>query len=242
MEECPRIKFRISARKDVQTFFAFASEAESGDNVGLEWAVLKPYPYFERYVLNGVLDVSKQKVREFVREKYDRNKDLVKNNLLAYEAQWRQIENSFYGLTDELFPGQRWPTGKYVAYTTIWGMYPRFLEDKTFQIPYRYPKKEYVNVVIAHEMLHFIFYDFFRRNFKKYDNEKYDSFVWHVSEIFNAVIQSLPEWVGKFELKSFVYPEHREIVAKLLKSYRKKSAIGAYRLMEDIIKEMSVSH
>ena len=115
-------------------------------------------------------------------------------------------------------------------------MYPRYLKDKTFQFPYRHKKKNFIPVVIAHEMLHFIFYDYIHKKFPKYKSYKYDFFIWHVSEIFNEIVQNSPKWFKVFKAKSMGYPEHKRIVNKLSKKYYKKDKWQLDEIINDIIK------
>lgn len=238
MKRYPRVKFKISIKKDLETFYGFANDRDFDDVFGMDWAILKPYPYFKKYRTGDTLTISKQEVKNFINKKYNNKKTLIERNILIYEKQWRKSENEFFKLVDKLFPYHLWPKGKYVAYVTIWGMYPRFLADKTFQIPYKYFKSKYVNVIIAHEMLHFIFYDYFYKKFKIYNDKKYDLLAWHVSEIFNVIVQNSKEWFRVFGFKSFVYPEHRKIVKELSKTYHKKNNFNTDMLIKDIIKKV----
>ena len=147
----------------------------------------------------------------------------MKKNLVLYSKNWEKLEQRFYLLTDRLFKNKYWPKGKYIAYLTIWGMYPRFLEDKTFQVPHVHKEKKYVNVVIAHEMLHFKFYDYFLKNYSKYNKRKYDFLIWHTSEIFNAIVQNMPSWFKEFGAMVKVYPEHKKVIKRLQEKHNKKA-------------------
>jgi len=66
-------------------------------------------------------------------------------------------------------------------------------------------------------MLHFIFYEYLLNKYKKYQNHKYDFFVWHVSEIFNVIIMNRLSWQKILKNKDEGYPEHRKIIKKLSK-------------------------
>ena len=61
-----------------------------------------------------------------------------------------------------------------------------YFEDKTFQIPIKYKNKKYVNAIIAHELLHFMFYDYLEKSITpiNYPEET----VWQLSELFNTLI------------------------------------------------------
>ena len=175
-------------------------------------------------------------VSDFVGSVYLRNKKTINKNINLYQKNWSKIEEKYFLLVDDLFSGYVWPKGKYIAYPTIWGMYPRFLEDKTFQIPYKYKKEDYVNVIIAHEMLHFIFYDYFYKKYPKYKSNKYNFFAWNISEIFNSIVQNSSMWLKVFKTKTMSYPEHKNIINKLQKVSCRNNGIKADELIKTIIK------
>lgn len=209
----PKIKFKIDPKKDISTFFDFLKDAKYDEGRNFEWAILKHYPYFKKF--NG--EVDKKIVQDFVYKYYSKNKKAIEKNIITHENNWKKIEKDFFKLAHDLFLDTKWPKGKYIAYTTMWSMYPRFLDDKTFQIPAISKKKKVASFIIAHEMLHFIFYEYFLNKYKKYKSHKYDFFVWHVSEIFNVIIMNRPEWQKILKNKDNGYPEHGKIIEKLSK-------------------------
>lgn len=240
--QLPKLKFKIDSNKDIQTLFAFIKDFErNNDKRILNWAILNKYPSFKKYRHNDNFKINKKEANEFVKKIYTENNTSIKNNFLLYEKNWRKKEKDFNRLIIQLFNNHSWPQGKYIAYPTIWGMFPRFLENKTFQIPHKYNNKKYVNVIIAHEMLHFIFYDYFFERHPKYKNHKYDFFIWHISEIFNAVVQNSPKWIKIFKVKSINYPEHKAIINKLSRKYYKKHYWKIDDLISDIIKMIKSS-
>ena len=226
----PKIKFKTDPKKDVLTFFDFLRDSKYDEGRNFEWAILKHYPYFKKF--NNKID--KKIVEDFVSKYYLKNKDIIKKNLITHENNWRIVERGFFDLVNNLFIKTKWPKGKYIAYATMWSMYPRFLDDKTFQIPAISKKKKVINFIIAHEMLHFIFYEYFFNKYKKYKSHKYDFFVWHVSEIFNVIIMNRPEWQKILKNKDEGYPEHRKIIQKL-----SKKGYNLDDLMENIMTEVN---
>lgn len=231
----PKLKFKIDHKKDIKTFFNFVNEAHFDGGRNLEWAVLKKYPHFRQYKKGDGLKVDEAVAEKFTKSIYLKNRPIMAKSMLIYKKKWLLAEKDFYRLVDGLFCGHRWPNGKYIAYSTIWGMFPRFLEDKTFQVPFKYKNKKYILVIIAHEMLHFIFYDYFYKKYSKYKSDKHNFFVWHVSEIFNTLVQSSPDWLMVFKIKSMSYPEHDKIVNKLSKKLYKQASWSIDDLIEEII-------
>ncbi len=226
----PKIKFKIDPKKDVSTFFDFLRDSKYDEGRNFEWAILKHYPYFKKFDEN----IDKKIVKDFVFKYYSKNKKAIEKNFITYENKWKNIEKDFFNLVENVFPKLQWPKGEYIAYPTMWSMYPRFLDDKTFQIPARSRKRKIVNFIIAHEMLHFIFYEYFLNKYKKYKSHKYDFFVWHVSEIFNVVIMNKPDWQKILKNKDEGCPEHRRIIKKISKKDYKLD-----HLIENIIKEVN---
>jgi hypothetical protein len=227
-----KIKFKISPAKDIETFFNFLAEIKYDRGRNFEWAVLRNHPYFKQFKSGDDFIVSRKLVREYVGRYYSENSERIEKNLITFENNWRVKEKDFFELAEKLFPKIDWPKGKYVAYSTMWGMYPRFIEDKTFQIPAIIKDKKSVSLIIAHELLHFIFFAYFLNKYKKYRSHKYDFFVWHISEIFNSIILRRPEWQKLLQATNQDYPEHERIIAKL--SGREYSPV---ELIERIILE-----
>ena len=229
----PKVKFKIDARKDLKSLKAFISEAGFDDGRNLEWAIFKKHPALRSVIKNGK-DVNYAFLERYIAEIYKTNKKAISVNFNRYETNWRKQEKKFFALVSDLFPDTRWPKGKYIAYATIWGMFPRFLEDKTFQIPARYRSKHYVSVIIAHEMLHFIFYERIRRKYPQYKNPEHSFLVWHISEIFNSLIQDSPTWLRVFKKKTMPYPEHKKIIAKIRKRHPDPAILKADGLIREI--------
>lgn len=234
----PKIRFQLDPKKDIRTFYCFISDARYDNGKILDWAIFQKYPFFKKYKKNNSIKIGKDQVKKFVLDIYKKKDRIMEKGLVLYPENWKKVEQKFYLLTDKLFKNKYWPKGKYIAYLTIWGMYPRFLEDKTFQIPYIHKDKDYVNAVIAHEMLHFKFYDYFFKNYPKYNKRKNDFLIWDASEIFNVIIQNTPSWIKKFKAATKAYPEHKKITKKLQKEYNKKGFFSAKELIEDILKEL----
>jgi hypothetical protein len=225
----PKLKFKINYKRDIETFFAFVNEASFDNARNLNWAILKKYPYFKKYKQGKTLKVSKDVVEKFVESIYSKNYSIIKQNFLIYQKNWARTEKDFYFFVNKLFRQYPWPKGKYITYPTIWGMYPRFLEDKTFQIPYKYKNKKYVSVIIAHEMLHFIFYDYIYKKIPKFKSRKYNFDLWHLSEIFNSIIQNSPGWLKIFnQQKTMIYPEHKKHLPQLRKLWQKTQNINKW--------------
>ena len=213
----PRIKFRRNEKKDLEIVHTFIKDAEYDKGMSLVWAVFNKYPQLKKlFNENKGYEIKDESVlSHFIYKKYHDRQMAMDRALEQHKKCWEQMAPRYFSLVDTLFNNRTWPEGNYIDFGTIWGMYPRFLKDKTFQVPYWHRTPRYVSVVIAHELLHFMFYDYFYERYPRYHRPKDNLFVWNISEIFNTVVQNSPEWVDCFELKSIGYPEHKKIVARI---------------------------
>jgi len=236
----PHVTFRKSAKKDFKTLHAFTKDAKYDNGRNLNWAVFNKYPRLKtQFVKNKYYKIKDKKaLRNFIYEIYRTKRMSMSCVLEQHKERWEKIAPHYFSLVDTLFDGRKWPQGKYIAFGTIWGMYPRFLEDKTFQIPFWHRTPRYIFVVIAHELLHFMFYDYFYKRYPKYNRPKYNFFVWHVSEIFNTIIQNSPAWLNCFKLKSLGYPEHEKIVRRISRPFYRHKVWNIDVLADEIIKEV----
>lgn len=213
----PTIIFQQSVERDLHTLHDFADNTESDNDRDLHWLIFNTYPQLEQFFdkKKNYQIKDEEALHNFVRQTYDLKEKNMAQAMTEHQKLWEKVAPQFFSLVDKLFHGRKWPEGKYIAFGTIWGMYPRFLEDKTFQIPFwpRIPKS--IPIIIAHELLHFMFYDYFYEHYSKLPKSQDDFFVWNVSEIFNIVIQNSPKWVECFGLRSPGYPEHENIIGKI---------------------------
>ena len=219
---------------------AFIKDADYGNGRNLDWAVFSKYPRLKtQFDQNNHYKMKSAKtLYKFVCAIYRTKQTAMDLALAKHEKRWIKVAPCYFSLVGTLFGNRKWPRGKYIAFGTIWSMYPRFLKDKTFHIPFWHRTPRYMPVIIAHELLHFMFYDYFYTRYQKYHKSKDNFFVWHVSEIFNTIIQNSPEWLACFKLKSFGYPEHRNIVARINHARRRNTAWDLNALIDNIIKEV----
>lgn len=234
-----KVKLNIDKKKDVECFAGFFRDAECGDYEILKWAVC-PHKSLHGFFSRKSKQESLNRVSEYVLHFYENNEKSLEKFAVGTRRIWDTKQKDFLKLSRKLFGESKWPTGRYVGYFTIWGLYPRFLEDKTFLLPFTHRIPGYNIAVIVHELLHFKFYDFFRRRFPWFKNPESNMFVWHVSEIFNGVVQSLPGWLEIFQIKPIAYPNHVSLTKKCLKwVLEEKKRENALAITQKIIEEVN---
>lgn len=228
MPKYPKIKLIIDIERDVNNGINFVNTARKGDRHKF---LLRFLPTDFQYVLSK--DFSK-KEKDKIIEKYARHihkirKDKIKNGLTEAKNNWQKVEKEYFHLVDKIFKNYPWPKGNYRGIASIWWMFPRYIKEKVFFFPYGHSIPKFSNGVIAHEMLHFIFFDYIEKRYglKEGSNikEKPDRYVWRVSEVFNNVMEDWKPYYQLFKRKPRPYEGNEEIFRKMKKQWRKKKDV-----------------
>ncbi len=192
MTHYPKIKFIIDYKKDAKNAFDF-----------LSWNKTEPY-YLEKFLpehLHFILDKNftqkekKKIIRAYTKKFFIDNKKELLSHTIQVKKSWLKKSRQYYKLMDKVFKNHKWPSSNYRAVASIYNMFPRYIEEKIFFFPADRSQPEFVNKVIAHEMTHFIYFDYLKKKYKLSEDSKIkgkpDDYVWLISEIFNYVLE---EW------------------------------------------------
>jgi hypothetical protein len=160
--------------------------------------------------------------KEFASDFYEKRKKDIERSASEAESAWNKKQSFFYKRTSELFP---FDFKKDIsAMPTIWPMCGRFFEKNLITFPFDKKSDERV-FVIAHELLHFIFYEYISvcHGFSK---EKISSQeVWDFSEVLNVLIQNQKAWHNEFKITAKPYPNHLALYEKMEHDWKMKSDI-----------------
>lgn len=211
----PQIKFKLnkSLDKELANKFLFLK----GGGIDFGRGIIEDHPE-----LAFVKDVNQKKKRErliseYVDCFYKTHLSKLCNIVHKFNNKWKKREKEFLNSVAKIFRNHPWPKGKYIGYLSIFDCNPRNLKDKTFQIYYKHPAG--VVYVTAHELLHFIFYDYFKKKFKKDFKKISEEKLWKISEIFNSVLFSFKPF-SRFapnKLKRFDYPAFKKEIKRTKK-------------------------
>jgi len=189
------IQFKVSEKEDLKVAMGFIKETSFSNGQNLEWAFKKLHkPIFAYIQKNQDIKKTKSFISAYLDKYYSKHINDLKVSVIRTKKNWFKVEQQYLFLLKNLFPKYKLPARIVKAYLTIWGLYPRDIDRLTFWVPDTYKPTAYINVTIAHELLHFAFYDQFYKQYPKYKNIKYNYFVWQTSEIFNSVVQHSQEW------------------------------------------------
>ena len=205
----PKVKFQINKALDKKMLFEFLG---AGIKAGSDFsaAIVEYHPGLKGKRLKGEVD-------EYVDRYYAAHRKKIFDSKNKIHKSWREVECDFFSLVPKYFPDVAWPEGKYICYVAIDPVGPRFLSNCTWQTPYLWPDQAKGQIV--HELLHFIFYAQIKllpQNQMLNQEQR-----WHLSEIFNDVIQKENEFV---KIQAYVpeicYPDHQKVHSKYLKIWK----------------------
>ncbi len=212
-------KIRFYLNKDLDKFMALQFLNEKAAGVDFGKGIVKLHPD-----LANIAEMNekhkKSTINKYFNEYYKKNKKDLQNKLLLFRKEWRKAEKSFFETSESLFNGFSFQKGMYIAYLSIIDCNPRFLESKTFQVFY---KKEINDAIhtIAHELLHFIFFDFLNQELSKESKVLSEERIWDLSEIFNVIILRSNLFSGIINKKAVrSYPDHEKYLLSFEKAYK----------------------
>jgi len=217
----PQIKFFLNKDLDKWVGYHFLNRQKGGHDFGK--SIIKIHP--ELTQAQGLPDQQKkQVVGQYVNFFYETHQNQLENIRKEFEKKWTLVAQPFFKAVDKVF-AHPWPNGLYIAYLSIFPCGPRFLENKTFQVFYL--AKENASLRTAHELLHFLFYDYFEKNFSEISptEEK----VWILSEVLNFLILDSPKFCALFGAShSHPYPDHLSIIENLKPEWENRKDLNSF--------------
>lgn len=214
----PKIDFYIDADKEASVAMLFLQDKEMS---------YSPHKDLE-YLLQEKDEAKiKQGVKEFVKKFYKIHQEEIKANFESAKKNWRRVEKSFYNKVDELLGHYPWPKGEYSGMASVLNIYPRNIEKKWFTFPAKNQMR--ANRVIAHEMLHFIVYDYMEKKYGLEPSECYhkNNKFWQFTENLNCLIEGEKMWEEFLDGDKKVYLKEdcRHLYEKMQKVWDKKKDI-----------------
>jgi hypothetical protein len=184
------------------------------------------------FILRQEFIKNKNKILEAYLENYYQDaSDYLTNSLKNTKGKWKKVEKIFFKKVDKLFGGWPWPKGEYCGYISIARRFPRSIKEKIFAFPAVSKFGRSVNIdlkVIAHEMLHFIEYDYLKNKFglKPSECDSPDSSFWQFTENLNVLIENSGFW-EEFSpgFKAKPYDDCKDLYVKMKKIWDKDKNI-----------------
>ena len=213
-----KLRFYLNKKLDERMAEEFLNVHGGGIDFGE--GIVKIHPQLKSAKLLRGVAQRKKTIRVYFDNYYRIHRMVMLHKIESVRKVWRKQEKEYITITEDLFGGFQFPKGKYVAYASVINCNPRFLESKTFQFFYKKPLAGAV-YTIAHELLHFIFFDFVEKKFKKEIKYLSEDQLWDLSEIFNVVVLKSPRYRHIVNQKFVIpYPGHRRYINQFEKAYK----------------------
>lgn len=228
MREYPKIQLKIDIETDISNCISFVKRHLKGEDKNfLSWFLPDDFQFI---VSKKFSEKEREKIiREYTKHIYKIKHKEINRGLERAKKDWGNVEDKYFKLVDNIFNGFNWNKDSYIGIISIFSMYPRWLNKGIFFLPYKHKIPKYSNRVIAHEMLHFIFFDYLYKKYKFKEHSeiknKPDDYIWKVSEVFNNVIEDWKPYNKIFRDKIRLYPDTKKMFNKMQKQWQKKKDV-----------------
>lgn len=233
----PEVKFVFDQDHDADAAIGFIHNEKF---INRSWFLKKFFPPHLHFMLGKNFSDSERRkiIRSYTSESYNRNKNNFKKSFPGLKSDWNAVKGDYFELVTRLFKNHPWPKGKYVGFSTIFWCYPRFISKKIFFVPIKHSIPHHANAVIAHEMLHFMFFDYVEKRYGMDEHAKIPgrepNYLWKASEAFNSVIEGWKPYQKIFNSQPKPYPETMIIYKKMEKQWRRKQDVDA--LLDSVLR------
>lgn len=225
----PKISLKIDIDEDVRNAIIQLKHASDWAKTGssLKWFL----PEEVQFILDSTFSQKEQNkiLAAYTKNIYKIRKEEINKYFKLVKEDWKRVESDYFGLVDKIFEKHPWPKGNYIGYATIFNVYTRNISEKTFIFPYVHNLPHYANSVIAHEMLHILFFDFIKENYKLSEDDvitgKSEQYIWEVSEVFNNVIEDWQPYKEIFKNEPILYHGKVKMFEKMKRQWQEKQDV-----------------
>lgn len=195
----PHLRFEVNPALDVWKINQFISQINQLGGRDLRKEIIDAHPELAK-AIEFPPDKREQVIKTYVDANYSENMEKYQDLARQMENGWAGYAETFYEAVRRIFSNTHWPDGKYVGYISISPPFPRFLDNKTFQLSADMDNQWLARS--AHEMLHFVFYEYVRQRYmpslentiesemNKLMEGKLKVPLWELSEVFNMIVSS----------------------------------------------------
>lgn len=219
--EKENIKFKISTDYDVDTFFLLNEEKLKNTTIVKDFNDI--IALSDRNGVEIPNSLTKKDLEKFVEDVYKKKITEISNCSNEIEVNWRKISPSFFNLASIIYKNTTLDK-EYILFPSVWGSFIRDFKNKRISFPYNQGVDKAI-FVIAHELLHIIFYKYLYENHPQIRNLIESKKVWDFSEVINVIIQEQEDWISLFITEPGVYQGHEDLYKKMSELWKDKPSI-----------------
>jgi len=219
----PRLEFSVAPLNKIFPLIHHFLNPAKGD---WDWsnAIYKNYPELKGRLQN-VKDKKKRKEIEyrFFTEVFKKERIELEKRAKIFQREWNKINDDIMLVLSKVVE-QEWPKKdkKIFARISLNPICPRYIKQRTFDLFYK-QKPKYMKSVAIHEILHFIYFEKWKKVFPKTQEKEFDAphLVWQLSEMVPGIIlnDKRVQNVFKYQFDSYKEYENFKLNRKPLLSY-----------------------
>ena len=219
----PKVEFSVAPIDKIFSLIHYFLNPARGD---WDWsnAIYKNYPELKSKLQN-VKDKKKTKEVEyrFFTEVFKKERIELEKRAKIFQIEWNKINDDIMLVLSKVVE-QEWSDKdrKIFARISLNPICPRYIKQRTFDLFYK-QKPQYMKSVAIHEILHFIYFEKWKKVFPKTKEKEFDAphLVWQLSEMVPGIILNDKgvQNVFKYKFGSYKEYENFKLNGKPLLSY-----------------------
>jgi hypothetical protein len=227
LKNFPKVEFSIAPLNKIFSLIDFFLNPTKKQ---WDWsiAIYKNYPELK----NKLKDVKNKTERKEIEYKYFqmifkiKRKEFEKKRKI-FQKEWNKLNDDVMLVLSKVVE-QDWPEKdkKIFARVSLNPICPRYIKQRTFDVFYE-QKPNYMKSVAIHEILHFIYFEKWKRVFPKTKEKEFDAphLVWQLSEMVPKIILSdkRVQKVFRYKFDSYKEYENFKLNRKDFADFLKKS-------------------
>jgi hypothetical protein len=219
----PKVEVRVA---QIDKIFFLIHEFLNPAKNQWDWSnsIYRNYPELKSKLQN-FKDKKKRKEIEyfFFTEVFKKERIKLEKRAKIFQREWNKINDNIMLVLSKVVE-QEWSDKdkKIFARISLNPICPRYIKQKTFDLFYK-QKSKYMKSVAIHEILHFIYFEKWKKVFPKTQEKEFNApnLVWHLSEMVPEIIlnDKRVQNVFKYKFDSYKEYENFKLNGKPLLSY-----------------------
>jgi len=181
------------------------------DFLDTNWAskIMDEFPEFLK--IKSIIDEKGKKEaieKIIIQIRKELNEKMV-TGLKNIKSEWQKVEEEVFKSLSNIIQTD-WPEKEITAYISINPICPRFLDSLSFSVS---PDNKNPNIIIAHEISHFLYFKKFKEIFPEIGKDKYEfpNKEWILSEIITPIILNDTRMIKILGKGGGFYSEHLKL-------------------------------
>ena len=209
----PKVEFSVVPLDKIFSLIHYLLNPVKGD---WDWsnAIYKNYPELKDKLQN-IKDKKERKEIEyhFFTEVFNKERIELEKRAKIFQREWNKINDDIMLVLSKVIE-QEWSEKdkKIFARISLNPICPRYIKQRTFDLFYK-QKPKYMKSVAIHEILHFMYFEKWKKIFPKTNEKEFDTphLVWQLSEMLPGIILNDKQVQNVFKYKFDSYKEYENV-------------------------------